>query len=280
MPVRAQGGGEKRLLEDGNVLMLSAPSYCAPVAAALPSAAWHAGAVAGSVVGAAVATLGWGTFAVGSGLFIPVTQRVKISHAVALSFDDGPSEEFTPRLLDLLGEHQAQASFFLIGRYVAKSAKLVRRMVDEGHTVGNHTWDHHRDGLLGGRDYWDQQIRLGEEAIGDAIGRRPRLFRPPLGFKTATQAGVLRHRGYEVIGWRLRAFDTLPLSAAAIAQRVVTHVRPGDIVTLHDGLEPQRWNKSQAHTCQAMADILTDLRQRGLRCVSLETGLQRSSYRD
>ena len=263
---------------DKKDLILSDPSYSVSVASALPGAAWHAGAALGSLAAAAAATLGWGTFSVGSGLFIPVADRVEMPDAVALSFDDGPHEEFTPRLLDLLSEHQAKASFFLIGRYVAQSAKLVRRMVDEGHTVGNHTWDHHRDGLLGGRDYWDQQIRMGEQAIGDAIGKRPLFFRPPLGFKTATQAGVLRQRGYQVISWRLRAFDTLPLSAATIACRVFTHVRPGDIVTMHDGLEPQRRNQSQARTCQAMADILAHLQQRGLQCVSLETGLHRPAY--
>ena len=258
--------------------MLSDPGYGTPFASALPSAAWHAGAVIGSVAGAAAVTLAWGTFSIGSGWFIPVTDRVEMPDAVALSFDDGPHEEFTPRLLDILGEHQAKASFFLIGRYVAKSAKIVRRMVDEGHTVGNHTWDHHRDGLLGSRDYWDQQIRMGEQAIGDAIGRVPRFFRPPLGFKTATQAGVLRQRGYQVISWRLRAFDTLPLSANAIARRIVAHVRPRDIITMHDGLEPQRRNQSQARTCQAMVEILAHLRQRGLHCVSLEAGLRRSAY--
>lgn len=257
--------------------MLSLASQLHPVPAALPALAWGGG-VAGALVAAGAVTLGWGAFSVSSGLFIPVTSRVAMPDAVALSFDDGPSEEFTLRVLDILGEYQAKASFFVIGRYVAKRDKLVRRMADEGHTVGNHTWDHHRDGLLGCRTYWDQQIGLGEQAIADAIGRSPRFFRPPLGFKTATQARVLKRRGYEVVGWRLRAFDTLPLSAAAIARRIVHGVRPGDIVTLHDGLEPQRLKQSQLCTCQALPDILKHLQQRGLKCVSLETGLNRGAY--
>ena len=146
------------------------------------------------VAGAAVAiggagalgVLAHGAFHPRSRLFGPVVSRGPSDRReVALTFDDGPTPGPTDSILDALGAAGATATFFVIGRHAEAHPDLVRRAVDEGHVVGNHTLDHHRHGLFHRDAYWRGQVEGCADVVEGIIGVRPRLFRPPMGFTSA-----------------------------------------------------------------------------------------------
>jgi peptidoglycan/xylan/chitin deacetylase (PgdA/CDA1 family) len=214
----------------------------------------------------------------GSQIVAPVTKTIQGEQCVALTFDDGPTPGFTDRVLDILKSHQAHGSFFLIGSQVREHSELVQRMIAEGHTVGNHTWDHHHHGVWHGDAYWQDQLQRTSEAIMEVTGRAPALFRAPMGFKTPPQARAARRQAMRYVAWRVRAWDTLNISPATICRIVTAQVRGEDIVTMHDGLEPARRRCSQESTVQALPQILKFLTTRGLTSISLEQGLNEPAY--
>ena len=214
----------------------------------------------------------------GSGIVAPVIKTIHPHKAVALTFDDGPTPGFTDRVLDILRRHHAHASFFLIGSHVKQHPELVQRMLSEGHTIGNHTWDHHHHGVWHGEAYWQDQLQRTSAALAEITGREPALFRAPMGFKTPPQARAVRHSAMRYIAWRVRAWDTLKISPHTICRIVTSQIRPGDIVTMHDGLEPARRNCSQESTVQALPEILKILKSRSLASMSLEQALEFPVY--
>lgn len=214
----------------------------------------------------------------GSQIVAPVTKIINQPDAVALTFDDGPTPGFTNRVLDILRSHNAHASFFLIGSQVREHPDLVKRMLAEGHTVGNHTWDHDHQGVWRGEGYWQDQLERTSAVLSRITGRSPALFRAPMGFKTPPQARAVRKQAMRYIAWRVRAWDTLRISPATICRIVTSQIRAADIVTMHDGLEPARRKCSQESTVRALPEILKILTARGLQSVSLEQGLAATTY--
>jgi peptidoglycan-N-acetylglucosamine deacetylase len=236
-------------------------------------------AIAATTVGLGMAArLSWSVFYSGSSMFAPVIQTIARSDAVALTFDDGPTDPFTNQILDVLSRHEARASFFLIGRHGTANKDVVRRMAAQGHTIGNHTWDHHRNGILGSSAYWKNQVQKTSALIEEITGLKPALFRAPMGFKTPSQVQAVQINGARYVAWRLRAWDTIELGAKSIVRHIGSKVRGGDIVTMHDGLEPARAKGSQSQTVRALPDILKRIKDRGLRCLSLEEALDFPVY--
>ncbi len=224
--------------------------------------------------GGAAATLGWSVFAPSSNVFGPVLRVLPNTSAIALTFDDGPTERSTAQILDILGEHQVRATFFVIGRNVRLAPTLVRRMAGEGHAIGNHSWDHHHLGICSFRAYWRDQIERTNQIVFDASGVRPNLFRPPMGFKTWHLAAAVRDLRMQFVGWSLRAFDTRDLAPEMIFARIVNRLRGGQIIMLHDGVEPARLKASQQATVRALPAILRAFRSRSLTTIPLESSLQ------
>ena len=194
---------------------------------------------------------------------------------IALTFDDGPDGEFTPRVLDTLGEHGISAAFFVIGRNVERFPSVVERMHREGHVVGNHTWDHDHHGYLGNARYWRAQLDRTDAAIEQIIGLTPALFRPPMGIRTGhIMRAADRHT---VITWTRRGMDGVATTPDKIVQRLGPRTESGEIVVLHDGVEPHS-RRSPAATCEALPTLLRQWKDRGLRPQRLDQWLDRSAY--
>ena len=154
------------------------------------------------------------------------------SPVVALTFDDGPHPEFTPRLLDILERHQAQATFFMIGQAARQYPEIVQRAALAGHTIGNHSWDHPSFPLVSRRER-RRQIRACEQAIAP-YGRR--LFRPPYGHQDKASRLDVLFLGYQVVTWNVVAYDWLDYDANWIVKQVEAQLKPGSIVLFHDAL--------------------------------------------
>jgi peptidoglycan-N-acetylglucosamine deacetylase len=151
-----------------------------------------------------------------------------------LTFDDGPDPDWTPRVLDLLAAAGCHAVFFMVGREARRYPGIVRRVVREGHAVGNHTWSHQHPWMISGT-VARREVRDGTSAIADAAGVKPRLFRPPFGRLRSCMLDEAEQSGEGLMLWNISARDwgVFGRRAEAIGARLDL-ARPGDIVLMHD----------------------------------------------
>jgi peptidoglycan/xylan/chitin deacetylase (PgdA/CDA1 family) len=153
---------------------------------------------------------------------------------IAMTFDDGPSAENTPRLLEMLKQRNIKATFFLIGQNVAANPNIVKQILADGNEIGNHTWTHPQLSKLSD-DKVTAEITKTQDAIKDASGYTPTLLRPPYGAITARQREWISSQfGLNVILWSIDPFDWKRPGAAVITQRILSQVRPGAIILSHD----------------------------------------------
>jgi peptidoglycan/xylan/chitin deacetylase (PgdA/CDA1 family) len=181
--------------------------------------------------------------------------------AIAITFDDGPHPQFTPKLLDMLKERNIKATFFLVGRNVANFPAIVKRMAEEGHEVASHTWSHP---LLTGQSATsvNSQLSRTHEAIVKACGIEPVLYRPPYGGARLTQRRAIQEKfGYSTILWDVDPLDwQSPRTVQKVYDRVLSQTKVGSIVLLHDIHES---------TVDAMPATLDALIERGLKMVTV-----------
>lgn len=186
---------------------------------------------------------------------------------VALTFDDGPNPVTTPRVLDALRAANAPATFFLLGRHVERWPEIARRVVDEGHALGNHGY-HHRKLHLRGPAYVRLDLLLGTDAIMCAAGARPAYFRAPHGFRSPWVSPIAAELGQRTIGWTLGVWDSDRPGADVIERRAVEGCRAGTILLLHDGdaYDPEG---DRTQTADALPAIIAVLRGREFELVRL-----------
>jgi peptidoglycan/xylan/chitin deacetylase (PgdA/CDA1 family) len=156
------------------------------------------------------------------------------SRQIALTYDDGPNDPHTLRLLEVLARHNVQATFFLIGRYVQHYPQIAREIFQAGHVVGNHTFTHP---LLIFKTETEIRSQLSDcrSALQDAIGEHSNLFRPPFGGRRPAVLRVARELGMQAVMWNVTGYDWNAPSAAAIEKKIVSQIRGGDVILLHDG---------------------------------------------
>jgi peptidoglycan/xylan/chitin deacetylase (PgdA/CDA1 family) len=224
------------------------------------------GLLCGLGAGAACAgALGWATFWPTSRLWGPVVARGARDGAAryALTFDDGPTRQSTPAVLDVLGELGVRAAFFVIGANARQCPDILQRMHAEGHIVANHSYDHHHFAMFRGRRYWERQLADTDKVIAEAIGVRPALFRPPIGIKTMYVMRAAERRGQTVVTWTRRAVDGVSTTPQRILRRLVPHTGRGDVLLLHDGVEPHL-RRDPTPTIRSIKPLILGLRDRGL----------------
>ncbi len=215
----------------------------------------------------------------GNQLFGPTVVRGAANlPEVALTYDDGPNPPYTDRILDVLREEHVSATFFLVGRAVDAYPSTVRRIVREGHAVGNHSWDHAHLVLdTPGRVRRD--LERTSDAIERASGVRTDLMRPPFGMRDFVVVSQARALGYQVVMWSVPLpKDWEQPGDATIARRVVPNVRDGSIIVLHDGnrgIVCVPAGKASRATCDrsqevgATREIVDALRARGYTFVTV-----------
>lgn len=193
------------------------------------------------------------------------TGHTKVARAVALTFDDGPSPEYTPRILATLRRLHAKATFFVIGYLADQYRSVVRKEIRAGMTVGNHTFNHPEVPPFDEqpRKLVDVEISLGAASVGHAGGTAT-LFRPPEGSFTGVVVPAAKALGERVVLWSVDPADWEPsVTTTSIVRNVLTHVRPGSIVILHDG------GGDRSATVAALPAIVKGIRARGLKLVAL-----------
>jgi peptidoglycan-N-acetylglucosamine deacetylase len=179
---------------------------------------------------------------------------------IAMTFDDGPSPETTPRLLDILKERNIKVTFFMIGQNAERNPAIVKRILAEGHEIGNHSWTHPQLSKLAD-DRVTEEINKTQTAIKDASGYTPVLMRPPYGAITARQKEWIEKQfGLNVIIWSVDPFDWKRPGSSVIEQRILAGARPGAIVLSHD---------IHKQTVDAMPATLDALAAKGFKFVTV-----------
>jgi peptidoglycan-N-acetylglucosamine deacetylase len=188
-------------------------------------------------------------------------------HAVALTFDDGPSPTFTKAILDLLRQYQAKATFFVLGEKVEKYPGIIKAMLRDGHEVGNHTYDHARltKAPQPVRERELERTRLDLDLLG--CPRQRQLMRPPYSDFDNRLVSYLKHTGRKIVLWGVDSGDWRGLDAQTIAQNVLARVKNGSIVVLHDSDEEDQ--KDRRPTVEALKIIIPALQARGYRLVTV-----------
>jgi peptidoglycan/xylan/chitin deacetylase (PgdA/CDA1 family) len=156
------------------------------------------------------------------------------STQLALTYDDGPNDPHTLRLLEILAKHGVQATFFLMGRYVKQRPDIAREITRAGHIVGNHTFNH-PNLIYASAAQTRSELQQCTYALAEAVGEHSRLFRPPFGGRRPVTLRVARSLGLEPVMWNVTGWDWKGKPAKYLEHKVCGQVRGGDVILLHDG---------------------------------------------
>ena len=190
---------------------------------------------------------------------------------VALTFDDGPDPDVTPRVLDLLDGAGARATFFCIGRRAEAHPDLTAEIARRGHRVENHTHTHPHLFACYAWTALRREVERAQEALAETAGRRPRLFRAPAGLRNPLLDGVLHQTGLRLVSWTRRGFDSMGKNPKSIARRLLHGLAAGDILLLHDG-STLRERGGNRQVLEVLPRVLEALAARNLRSVPIEVG--------
>jgi polysaccharide deacetylase family sporulation protein PdaB len=190
---------------------------------------------------------------------IPTKEKV-----IALTFDDGPSSAYTPKILDILKQYQAKATFFVVGSCVKDHPDIAKREILEGHEIANHTYHHSVFRGLSEEEI-REELRKTQQTIEELTGFSPKLFRPPGGYYSDTIIHVANQEGYTVVmwSWHQDTHDWKKPGVNRIVKKVLSNARKGDIVLFHDHGGDRR------QTIAALKIILPELKKRGYKFVTI-----------
>lgn len=212
----------------------------------------------------------YGSVILSAQFFIPVSTRGKSSmHSISLTFDDGPIAGKTDRVLDILKAHGVSAAFFCIGHRAKENPALLKRIQQEGHVLGNHSYWHGKSFDLQTTCKIGAELTLTDAVIYEHTGLKLRFFRPPYGVTNPMVASAVLQTGYKTIGWSVRSFDTMTKDCSKLLNRIIGSVKSGDIILLHDNSESM---------IQMLPALIKAIQNLGLKIVRVDELLNEKPY--
>ncbi len=190
------------------------------------------------------------------------------SKQIVLTYDDGPNDPHTLRLLDVLAKHNVRATFFMIGRYVRERPDIARAVAQAGHVIGNHTMTHP---LLIFQSAAQTHSELAEchKVLEETIGEHSNLFRPPFGGRRPATVRIARELGLETVMWNVTGYDWNASPAEVIEKKVAPQMRGGDVILLHDGSH-KAIGADRAQTVIATDNLIQRYRDQGREFVTVD----------
>lgn len=185
---------------------------------------------------------------------------------IALTFDDGPDEVFTPQVLDILKKNDVKATFFLVGENLKQNKEIVKRQFEEGHEIGNHTYTH-INVAKSGYDKVYEEITKTQEEIKEIIGVEPKLFRPPYRAMSRHMCDIVKNKNMNIILWsNLDPRDWSNPGVYSIVNTIESKVGNGNIILLHDY---NNLRNSKSQTIQALESVIPYLKEQGYKFVTI-----------
>lgn len=194
---------------------------------------------------------------------------------LALTYDDGPNDPHTFRLLEVLSKHNVRATFFLIGRYVRQRPDIAREVFQAGHVIGNHTFTHPVLSLKSNSEIRNE-LTTCHQALQDAIGPPTNLFRPPFGARRPAVLRIARELGIRPIMWNVTGYDWSAPPAATIEQKCAKQICGGDVILLHDGGHKQM-GADRSQTVLATDNLIARYESEGYGFVTIPQMLAQAS---
>lgn len=180
-----------------------------------------------------VGSVVWGSLTIQSGYFVKAYCSGNSQNQIALTFDDGPHPA-TLQVLELLEKHNAKATFFCIGKQIEKHPDIFKKIIEKGHTVGNHSYSHSNYFGFFSSEKVKNELNLTDTLIKMHFGKKPLFFRPPFGVTNVHIMLALKKTKHFTIGWNIRSLDTIIKSEETILKRILKRLKPGSIILLHD----------------------------------------------
>ena len=191
------------------------------------------------------------------------------SKQIALTYDDGPNDPHTLKLLDVLAKHSVRATFFMIGRYVQQRPDIARAVAQAGHVIGNHTFTHPLLIFKSAAQTRTGAWWIASQALQDAIGEHSKLFRPPFGGRRPATIRIARELGMQTVMWNVTGYDWNAPPAAVIEKKVARQMRGGDVILLHDGGH-RAMGADRAQTVIATDNLIQRYKDQGYEFVTVE----------
>lgn len=214
--------------------------------------------------------LAFGSAKIDSGFFIPVICRADTTEkSISITFDDGPVAGNTAKILDVLKMNEVTATFFCIGKNITQQIELVKRIDQEGHLLGNHSFSH---------DYFfdffscakiSEELKTTNDLVVNYTQKNMRFFRPPYGVTTPNIAKAVKDNNFVTIGWSVRSMDTITKRKDKLLAKSTGHLKPGDIILFHDSVEL---------TLTILQEFIDLVRKRGFKIVRLDQLLNMPAY--
>jgi peptidoglycan/xylan/chitin deacetylase (PgdA/CDA1 family) len=188
---------------------------------------------------------------------------------IALTFDDGPNAEFTPKVLNLLRKHNAKATFFCIGKHIESNPEILKRILTEGHVVGNHSYGHtNNNGFLSTKNLIVDMTKT-IQLVKKLTHLELKLFRPPFGVTNPNIAKAVSTLNLQSIGWSIRSLDTIAKEPNKVFQKIREQITNGDVILLHDTNEL---------TLEVLVQLLPFLEEKNIRTVTVDTLFNIKAY--
>ncbi|MDI7246163.1 MAG: polysaccharide deacetylase family protein [Bacillota bacterium] len=196
---------------------------------------------------------------------VVVRQWTPDTPAVAITFDDGPDNTYTPKILDILARHGVRATFFLIGQAAEKHPEVVARIVNEGHAIGNHTYFHSNMSRMAP---WQVllDLRKAQGVFKRLVGQAPAVVRPPYGALDPPAVEAVGREGFKVVLWTIDSLDWWGLPKEQIIKNVVPALKSGAIVLHHSSGGPE---EDLTGTLEALPEIVRTLKDQGYRFLTV-----------
>jgi peptidoglycan-N-acetylglucosamine deacetylase len=201
---------------------------------------------------------------------LPATAIAK--NQIALTIDDGPDPEVTPKVLAILDQHQVKATFFCIGDKAQLYPALCQEIIRRGHAIENHTQHHWHTFSLLGPNGFTKEIEAAQNTLTTITGQRPQFFRAPAGLRNPFLDAVLKKLNLTLASWSVRGFDTQNRNAKQIKSKLISHLKAGTILLLHDG-NAARSHQGTPVILEVLPDLLSTAKTQGLHFITLRQAL-------
>ena len=212
----------------------------------------------------------WGCYYVGSNFFIKIVCKADTDKKeIAISFDDGPAENYTQQILNILNTENVKATFFCIGNRIAGNEFILKRVQAEGHIFGNHSYSHHFWFDMYSAKKMQEDLQQMDAEMERVTGLKPKFFRPPYGVTNPNLAKTIKKGGYTPVGWSVRSMDTVNKDEKKLLARINDGIKPGAVFLFHD---------TSKTTVAVLPKFIQEVKKRGYNIIPLDKLLALQPY--
>ena len=212
----------------------------------------------------------WGCYYVGSNFFIKIICKADTDKKeIAISFDDGPEENYTKEILAILKTEQVKATFFCIGNRITGNENILKQIDADGHIIGNHSFSHHFWFDMYSAKKMQEDLKQMDIEMERVTGLKPKLFRPPYGVTNPNLAKAIKNGGYTPVGWSVRSMDTVIKDGKKLLNKINDGIKPGAVFLFHD---------TSKTTLDILPQFIKEVKKRGYNIVPLVKMLDLQAY--